>query len=787
MSLPFLKLRIDNSAPPTDSFFIIQKPGAPKEDAADRLNRIREWCACSSGGFVPVGITAMGRPFERVPVDEFFLVDSEATERNGGVRTYERKYGKDLISDLRIQREAEAQGRAASDFNQLIRIILCSTLEITLKRYRRYAKEYAAAEAEKKDVEKQLGINPAAKESKTREMLYDAPDSAKDIYYEVKQRIPLLDKPRRAAARRLIGIAYFLANNDALSPEEFMFWLSTQYGSEWQESDEKYFRLVLAASRTTNPPSRDGPASAGQYGSNYGYDDAGRSDDEESEEEDGEEGSASVGPARQESTPAFGSLGRRSVLDPRQPFGASRHALGGSGTFAAAAFVASPSPVGGGLFTSMRKARQGFADGNDGGVGSLFDGSYRPGFSTSTNTGSRQRDDPIARYNPVQQLNDIAVAIGNLIDNYAGNLRLKDTIYGDLIRYFADGGKSFDVFRNYVFMGPSGVGKTMHARLMGEIYRSTGIYMVGNVKETSAPDFIGHYMGQTGPKTRQVLNSNFENIVVIDEAYAITDLGASPDGGDYGKECITELVYFMDRFKGCMMIIIAGYEDKMLTNKNSFLNNNEGLSRRFEYKIVFQQYEPNEMMKILKGMLQERKIAKLWHPELFRTIEVEKIKNLQRRNKTSDVVTQFEPSFALLILNCREAHEANALNPIQNRQCGLGTELQSTDYRRVWGLMAMLYEELFSKQGGSMLNLASQMDTYCSLPSKRDRSGGLQTRHDLLPAQKPFGDDALTEVFAAMLPSKYESALADETSYLRHAIRLGLISHFEQWRWPCTA
>lgn len=330
------------------------------------------------------------------------------------------------------------------------------------------------------------------------------------------------------------------------------------------------------------------------------------------------------------------------------------------------------------------------------------------------------KDDPVKAYDPVKQLADFKDAINNILTNYTGNDLLKDFIYADIVSFMADGAAAMDVYRNYVFMGPSGVGKTTWARLMGSMYRSLGIYMYGTVAETQGSDYVGSYVGWSGPQTQGVLDGNLENIVLIDEAYSITDGGQSTGGSNYGAEAISALVNYMDKNRGCIMIVLAGYEGKM---KDSFLKANEGLDRRFPNQFVFPAYTSKQLVVILQRMLEKYDLLHKWE---------------------SNTWTLLQGLVELCMQHAeRRKNPANAANP----------SLVAA---------APFYDELFSKQGGSMENLANQVVTYCALPDKKPSRWGR--------ASYSYDPDMIA-ILASKLDRKWHSGINDSTSLVQRVFR----------------
>lgn len=145
-----------------------------------------------------------------------------------------------------------------------------------------------------------------------------------------------------------------------------------------------------------------------------------------------------------------------------------------------------------------------------------------------------------------------------------------------------------------VFTGNPGTGKTTVARLIGQIYRAIGVLSRGQMVETSREDLVAPYVGQTAIKTRQIIERAKGGVLFIDEAYTLSE-GSEHD---FGREAIDTLVKHMEDNRGDLVVIVAGYPDKM----RAFIDSNEGLQSRFTKFIDFEDYSVEEMMEILAGM-----------------------------------------------------------------------------------------------------------------------------------------------------------------------------------------
>lgn len=195
-----------------------------------------------------------------------------------------------------------------------------------------------------------------------------------------------------------------------------------------------------------------------------------------------------------------------------------------------------------------------------------------------------------------------------LVLQYASRVTVVQYLVDLLLSWFNDPMKIFKEYNNVVIMGEPGAGKTVLASALAQLFGTLGIvadvdYRADNtaiVKEHTASNFIGQYVGQTGPKTLSVLNQNIEKVLFIDEAYSlVSDSDSKGESAGYGEEAIAEIVNFLSTNIGKCVLVMAGYEEEM----QDLLVSNVGLQRRFPHKIVLGHIDADYAASVLKSLL----------------------------------------------------------------------------------------------------------------------------------------------------------------------------------------
>jgi stage V sporulation protein K len=147
-----------------------------------------------------------------------------------------------------------------------------------------------------------------------------------------------------------------------------------------------------------------------------------------------------------------------------------------------------------------------------------------------------------------------------------------------------------------VFYGPPGTGKTTIARLVGAIFHSLGLLSKGHLVEVDRAELVAGYVGQTAIKTDKVVQEAIGGVLFIDEAYS---LAPGNSDQDFGRESIETILKLMEDHRDDLVVIAAGYRDRM----EEFLESNPGLRSRFTRFIDFPDYSPEELTLIFERMV----------------------------------------------------------------------------------------------------------------------------------------------------------------------------------------
>lgn len=148
------------------------------------------------------------------------------------------------------------------------------------------------------------------------------------------------------------------------------------------------------------------------------------------------------------------------------------------------------------------------------------------------------------------------------------------------------------------FTGNPGTGKTTVALRMAEILHRLGYVRQGHLVAVTRDDLVGQYIGHTAPKTKEIVKKAMGGVLFIDEAYY---LYKPENERDYGQEAIEILLQVMENNRDDLVVILAGYKDRMQT----FFKSNPGMSSRIAHHVDFPDYSGGELLAIADLMLDE--------------------------------------------------------------------------------------------------------------------------------------------------------------------------------------
>ena len=152
-----------------------------------------------------------------------------------------------------------------------------------------------------------------------------------------------------------------------------------------------------------------------------------------------------------------------------------------------------------------------------------------------------------------------------------------------------------------VFTGNPGTAKTSVARLFAEIMKDEKVLSTGAFVEVGRADIVGDHVGATAPLVKRKFKEAQGGVLFLDEAYSLCDGYEN----SFGDEAINTLVQEMENHRDDVIVIFAGYTDKM----QKFLDRNPGMLSRIAFRVEFEDYTTDELCDIAKLMISEKKMT----------------------------------------------------------------------------------------------------------------------------------------------------------------------------------
>lgn len=198
---------------------------------------------------------------------------------------------------------------------------------------------------------------------------------------------------------------------------------------------------------------------------------------------------------------------------------------------------------------------------------------------------NKTTDEIFKELNSLVGLTKVKKSLYDLVDL----ITLKNKTKGDL--------KLNNINLHMLFLGNPGTGKTTVARMLSNILYNLKYIRQNKLIEVSSKDLVAEYVGQTAPKTMEVINKALGGILFIDEAYSL----AVDKNNSYNAEAIATLIKAMEDYRDDLVVIFAGYTKEM----QDFINSNSGIASRIGYTFTFKDYTNEELKKIFTNMMEK--------------------------------------------------------------------------------------------------------------------------------------------------------------------------------------
>jgi hypothetical protein len=209
-------------------------------------------------------------------------------------------------------------------------------------------------------------------------------------------------------------------------------------------------------------------------------------------------------------------------------------------------------------------------------------------FARSSGAASRQaRGAALKELNAMIGLTEAKTVVAQALDFYQAQHLLRTA-----------GLKAEALSGHMVFTGHPGTAKTAVARLFAQIAKDNGLLSKGNLVECGRADLVGRFVGWTAPTVIGKFREAQGSVLFIDEAYSLVDEKA----GLFGDEAINTIVQEMENRRGELIVILAGYPDKM----DEFLARNPGLRSRVAFHVRFPDYNVEELLDITELIARQK-------------------------------------------------------------------------------------------------------------------------------------------------------------------------------------
>lgn len=207
-----------------------------------------------------------------------------------------------------------------------------------------------------------------------------------------------------------------------------------------------------------------------------------------------------------------------------------------------------------------------------------------------------------------------------------------------------------------VFLGNPGTGKTTIARIIADILYNLKYIKENKLVEVSSKDLVAEFVGQTAPKTMQVIEKSLNGVLFIDEAYTL----AVDNNNSYNAEAIATLIQAMENNRDKLVVIFAGYTEEM----QDFLNSNSGITSRIGYTLEFDDYTTEELIEIFLGMMKKSGFVVVEDAVNYVEEIINKYRNMKNFGNARFVRNIYEKTIVKHASNVKEKKQKNILKTI---------------------------------------------------------------------------------------------------------------------------
>ena len=178
------------------------------------------------------------------------------------------------------------------------------------------------------------------------------------------------------------------------------------------------------------------------------------------------------------------------------------------------------------------------------------------------------------------------------LNNMVGMKNIKEAIFDKIILFLQGLDDNPNDYHHIVLYGGPGMGKTVVAKIIGQIYAKMGLLTKGDFKEITLTDLKGGYIGQSEIKTQKILDESKGCVVFLDEAYS---LGSEDKIDSYSQGIIDLINPYLDKYRNDFIFIVAGYKKDL---DSRFFRGNQGLKSRFGLWLEIEKYNADDLRNI---------------------------------------------------------------------------------------------------------------------------------------------------------------------------------------------